>query len=202
MAARCAPPNDWGPDGIGIRTTTNEGGDGTPPLRCMRQSSRSGFTLLEFLLAVAIGVTMVGAIVESTMLVFAARVEQQAIAEVEQQGTLALQRILQMVRNAEAITSPAVGVSAPVLVLDVVPTVDDPMTFDLASGVLRITRGAGATIALTNSRVTASALTVDNRAYVGTRGTVRVSFVLDHQNPSGREEYAYQQTFSGSASLR
>ncbi len=161
-----------------------------------------GFTLIELLLYLGLASVMMLtlAVFFSTML--SARVKNQAIAEVEQQGVQVLEIITQAIRNADAVNSPAVGASASVLSLDMFPVADDPTVFDLVSGAVRITAGAGAAVALVNSRVTVSGLAFQNLSRSGTPGTIRITFTLSHVNPTGRNEYEYSKTFYGSASLR
>ena len=54
-----------------------------------------------------------------------------------------MELITQTLRNAQAITSPAVGASASSLTVDVVDATEDPTVFDLSSNQIRITRGVG-----------------------------------------------------------
>lgn len=163
---------------------------------------KRGFTLVELLLYLGLSAIMILVIAIFFGTVLEARVQNQVIAEVEQQGAAALQRITQTIRNADNITLPAIGGSASSLTLDMVPVAVDPTVFDLSGGVIRITEGAGSTVALTNARITASALTFQNLSRASTPGTIRIQFILTHVNPSSRQEYTYARTFYGSASLR
>jgi type II secretory pathway pseudopilin PulG len=70
------------------------------------------------------------------------------------------------------------------------------------TGSLRIKEGAGATTAISNSKVQVSGLTIQNLTRSGTPGVVRVSFVVSRVNASNRNAYNYQKTFTSSASLR
>lgn len=168
----------------------------------MNLQPKQGFTLIELLLYVAIAGVIMLAISVLLGMLLQSRIKNQTVAEVEQQGLAVMQLITQTARNAEAITSPAVGTSSAALTLDVVTVVNDPTIFDLASGVIRSQEGTGAVVSLTNSRVTASALTFQNLSRPGTPGTIRVQFTLTHGNPSGRNEYDFNKTFYGTASLR
>lgn len=165
-------------------------------------TAQPGFTLVELLLYVSIAaiILLITSLFLSTLL--ESRIKNQTIAEVDQQGIAVMQLITQTARNAEAITSPAVGASASTLTLDVVTAPSDPTIFDLSSGVIRITEGVGSATALTNSHVTASAVTFRNLSRTGTPGTIRIQFTITYVNPSGRNEYNYSKTFIGSASLR
>lgn len=164
--------------------------------------SQRGFTLIELLLYVAVASVMLLVISVFLSSLLQSRIKNQTIAEVEQQGLAAMQLITQAARNAEAITSPAQGASASSLTLDVITAANDPTILDLDNGVIRIKEGAGSTVALTNSRVTASALTFQNLSRTGTPGTIRIQFTLTHTNPAGRNEYSFTKTFIGSATLR
>jgi prepilin-type N-terminal cleavage/methylation domain-containing protein len=165
-------------------------------------SPQNGFTLIELLLYVSIaGIILLSLSVflASTMY---SRVKNQTIAEVEQQGIQVMELISQTIRNTEAINSPTTGTSASLTSLDVVTAANDPTVFDLLSGAIRITEGAGSAVSLTNSRVTASGLTFYNLSRSGTPGIIRVQFTLTHQNPEGRSEYDFNKTFYTSAALR
>ena len=164
--------------------------------------SNKGFTLVELLLYVGIAsiILLITTLFLSTLL--ESRIKNQTVAEVEQQGLQAMQIITQTARNAEAITTPSQGASASSLTLDVITALNDPTIFDLSSGAIRIKEGAAAIIPLTNSRITASALTFQNLSRPTTPGTIRIQFTLTHVNPDGRNEYNFNKTFIGSATLR
>lgn len=161
-----------------------------------------GVTLIELLLyvAVASGILLSITVLLSSLL--EARVKNETMAEVEQQGMQALHTILQTARNAQNITTPTSGNTAGSLTLDVVSPGVDPTVFDLSSGVLQITEGAGAPVALTNTRVTVSGLSFSNLSYATTPGTIRATFTVTYTNTTGRQEYSFSKTFSGTASLR
>jgi len=168
----------------------------------MKRETQRGFTLIELLLYIALTSFLLVAISGFLGVMLEARIKNQTIAEVEQQGLAAMHTMLQSIRNAEAITSPSQGASASSLTLDVVTSGDDPTTFDLSSGVLRIQEGIGSAVSLTNSRVTASAVTFTNLSRADTPGVVRVQFTLTLVNNSNRNEYEYSKTFISSAALK
>lgn len=172
------------------------------PATTYHLQANRGFTLIELLLYVSIVGVLVLALSAFLFVLLEARVKNQTIAEVEQQGVAAMQIITQTARNTEAITAPIVGASGSSLTLDVITVASDPTVFDLSSGALRITEGAGSAVALTNSRIVASALTFQNLSRASTPGTVRIQFTLTAANPSGRQEYTFAKTFTSSATLR
>lgn len=163
---------------------------------------QKGFTLIELLLYVSIVGAMILSVSALLPLFMQSRVKNQTISEVEQQGIQVMQTITQIARNAEAITSPTVGVSASSATFDVVTASLDPTIFDVLGGVIRISEGAGLPISLTNTRVAVSNLSFQNLSRTSTPGTIRIQFTLTHINPEGRQEYNFSKTFYGTASLR
>lgn len=162
----------------------------------------SGFTLIELLLYVGVATLLLLAISIFLSALLQSRLKNQTIAEVEQQGLQVMQIITQTLRNADAINSPAPGVGASSLSVNTYVAPNNPTIFDLASGAIRVTEGAGSAVPLTNSRVIASQLNFQNLSRASTPGTVRVQFTLTHANPEGRNEYNFSKTFIGSATLR
>ena len=139
--------------------------------------ANKGFTLIELLLYVSIVGVMILSVSAILPIFMQSRVKNQTISEVEQQGVSVMQRITQAGRNATDINFTT--------------------AFDLSSGAIREN-----TIALTNSRVTASGLTFQDLSRVGTPGTMRIQFTITHVNPQGQMEYDFSKTFYGSATLR
>ncbi len=66
---------------------------------------------------------------------------------------------------------------------------------------LQIKEGSGGVVALTNDKVTLSGLTFKNLSRSGTPGVVQVSFTISRVNGSGKNEYDYQKTFTGTAAV-
>lgn len=166
------------------------------------QARQRGFTLIELLLYTAI----VGSLLVAISLFFAtvleARVKGQSIAEVEQQGTAAMEYITQTIRNADGVTAPATGATASSLTLAVPTGSLSPTIFNSAGGSLQVKEGAAPSIPLTNSKVQISSLGFKNLSRAGTPGIIQVSFTLSRINPGGRNEQDYQKTFTGTAALR
>lgn len=157
--------------------------------------NQNGFTLVELLLYISIVGAIVLSIAGFLSLLMQSRVKNQTIAEVEQQGVQVMQIITQTGRNAAAINSPSTGSSASSLSVDTT-------VFDLSGDAIRIIEGAGSPITLTNSRVAASSLTFINLSRTGTPGIIKIQFTLTHVNSEGRQEYNFNKTFYGSATLR
>ena len=167
-----------------------------------RNIKQKGFTLIELLLYVGISSVMLLAISVFLSTLLQSRIKNQTIAEVGQQGLQVMQLITQTVRNADVLNSPLQGASASSLSLNTYTAGNNPTVFDLSGGAIRITEGATAAVILSNTRVTASALTFQNLSRANTPGTIRIQFTITHVNTEGRNEYQYTKTFVGSATLR
>jgi Tfp pilus assembly protein PilW len=166
-------------------------------------NSQPGFTLIELLLYVGLSSIILLVISMFLAMLLQARIKNQAIAEVDQQGQRAMRAIMQAARNATSVTSPGQGASASALVLATSASSTNPTRFDLnASSSLRIAEAASSPVPLTNGRVTISGLTFQNLSRPDTPGAVRIQFTMSYVNVSGKNEYRVDKTFAGTAALK
>ncbi|MBI4458200.1 type II secretion system protein [Candidatus Uhrbacteria bacterium] len=168
----------------------------------MNPSMNKGHTLIELLLYVAIFavVSLVAGAIVLNMLFGKAKLT--AVEEVGQNGRMALETVIQRVRDAQAVNAPAPAASASTLSLQMADAARNPTVFDLSGGAVRITEGAGAPVALTASEVSVTSLLFSNASYAGTPGTVRIMMTVGHANPQNRQEYSFEKTFYSSATIR
>lgn len=166
-------------------------------------STQGGFTLIELLLYVALIGILLGAVTALFGMVADARLKNQSMSEVNDQGTYAMDFMAQIVRNATSISSPAAAATSSTGFTVVVPTGSlSPTIFSVSSGVLQVKEGTGAVTALTNSEVRVVSLTTSNLTRSGTAGILQISLTLARVNNSNRNEYDYQRTFTTSAEVR
>ncbi len=171
-------------------------------IRKNKKTERDGFTLIELILYVSISSVLLFGASMAFQVLFVSQVKSQAIQEVEAQGAAAVARITQAMRNADSITLPVKGTPTSTLSLVFLAAGSNPTIVDIATGTLRIREGAATTsTALTNSKITASALLFSNLSRTSTPGIVRVQFTLQYINPANKNEYNYSQTFFGSGAL-
>jgi len=168
----------------------------------MNSQDKCGFTLVELLLYLGLSSVLIIVISGFLSMLLQARIKNQAIGEVEQQGLQVMQIMTQAIRNASAINFPTQGVSTSSLSLDTSVSTTTPMSFNLSSGGIRITEGTGGAVALTNSRIVASNLIFSNLSYPTTHGIIRIQFTLTYKNPSNISEFNFQKTFITSGTLR
>lgn len=161
-----------------------------------------GYTLIELLLYVAITGILLAGLTAFFTLSLTAKIKNDSILEVDRQGTFMMDTIVKTLRTADSITAPATGATGSALTLVMTPASVNPTAFTISGTTLRIAEGAGAPIALHNSRVAVSGFTIRNLSRASTPGTVQVSFTLSTVNTTGRNEYDYQKSFVSTGSLR
>lgn len=163
---------------------------------------KRGFTLIEILLSVGMTASVIMVVSQLYSVLLSSRVKNRTVSEVDGQSAFVMEQLLQTVRSSIGVSSPLPGSSGASLTLIMTDPSKSPTIYDLSAGILRITEGSAAAVALTNSRVTVSALLFRNLSATGSAGTVRTQFTASHVNISGRNEYDYVKTVTGSATLR
>jgi Tfp pilus assembly protein PilW len=162
-----------------------------------------GFTLLEVILYISLAVFALFATSILFSLVLEAKLKQEAIAEVEEQGSLVLRIVTQTIRNANGLNNLSPGNSNTNNLSLITPSTDtNPTIFNLVNGALESTIGLKETTRLTSPYVAMSDLRFQNLGQNNTTGTVRIQFTLTTTNAQKGYQYAYQQTFYGSATIR
>ncbi len=161
-----------------------------------------GFTLVELLLYVGLLSMVIFSAALFLSLILQSRMKNQVVAEVEQQGVLAVMRIMQVVRNSTLINTPAVGSSGSTLSVNLPQAALSPTVFVLSGGTITMTEGVGTAVSLTNNLVSVTGLIFSNVSRASTPGTVRIQFTISYINNSGRNEFDYSKTFDSDASLR
>jgi len=164
-------------------------------------SNQRGFTLLELLLYVSIMSIVMLATVTFFGTIITSRVRNQSIAEVNDQGAQAMDLMLQTIRTATSITTPAAAGSGSSLTVVVPTSSQSPTIFNLSGTALQIKQGAAAAVSTTSNKVQITSITFKNLTRSGTTGIVQVSFVMKHYNPDNHNEYDFQRTFTGSAEM-
>jgi len=161
-----------------------------------------GFTLIELLLYIGLAGAILLAVSIFLSIILASQVKNRAINEVEQQGRQIILLLEQAISDAQAINSPATGVSAPSLSITSIEPLVNPVVFNLSGGKIRIIEGANSPVELNSNQVIASALSFVNLSRPATAGLVRFSFTLQYLNDNNRQELNYAKTFYGSLNLK
>jgi len=165
-----------------------------------------GFTLIEFIVYIGIvGVVLLvaGAI---TLNIFYGKAKLTAVEEVSQNARFAVEKIAYTIRNAQAVDSPSVGVSAATLELEML---NNSIEFEADDDQIKMTESTGrgqdkikTSFIITSDEVKITSLQFANLSYSDTPGTVRVQMTIEYNNPSGRQEREYSKTFYTTANVR
>lgn len=164
-------------------------------------TKKSGVTFIELILYVGISaiILMVSAVFLSLLL--RARIKNQVMAEVAQQGTQIMQIITQTIRDADGVNVPTTGGAGTQLSLSI-PGDASPTIIEFVGSDVQIQENGGAATSLTSSRVLISNGFFQNLSRGGTPGIVRIGFDVSHVNNTGANEYFFSRNFMTSTSIR
>ena len=160
-----------------------------------------GFTLIELILYSAILIVVLSVFLNFIWEIVYGNVKTQAIREVQQNGRLAMEKIMRTVQESTLINSPAPGESADFLSLEIEDKKLNPTIFDVVDKILRITQEKEDLYSLTNNRVRIDSLQFTNLSYAQTPGTIRIEMTISHRNEGNRREYDVSQDFVSTISL-
>lgn len=158
--------------------------------------NRQGVTFIELIIYIAIMGILMAAITSFIASNKKIGDRNEAINEVEFQGSEILEIISQTIRNSISINEPTLGNNSSQLSLET--DTDNPTVFDLSSGEIRIKRGSNSATNLNSDRIEISNLNFENFGNDSTKGSIQFSFDVSYSNLN----MDYQRNFSASASLR
>ncbi len=162
-----------------------------------------GFTLIEMILYVAICSALLLSLSVMFSYLLSSRVKGQAVTEVNQQGSFVMHLLTSTIRNAKSIDVPLMGTSATSLSVTAQSPAISPTLISVSSSTLFIREAGGVSIPLTSSRISVSSLLFENVSSASsTDKIIRITYTLSYRSGSGRQEYVYVKTFTGSATLR
>jgi len=162
--------------------------------------NKKGFTLVELLLYIAIVGVLVGSVGATFLLYSNGKTKAKVIADVEYSGNYTSRLIEQTIRDASSIVSPATSTASGTMSLAMASSTLNPTVFKVISNRLYITEGVGSAIPLTPALYTISSSTFINSSKPNSSGSVSYSFTMG--NISNNNNFSYQQTFYGSATIR
>lgn len=164
--------------------------------------TNKGFTLVELLLYMTLSATIILVVSVGLSALWQARIKNQAVSEVEQQGLFIMRQITQTVKNSSLIISPTQGTSDQTLTLETNSSSTNPTVYYLDSTNLKMTEAGGQALPLNGENIRVSNLEFLNLSRTGTPGIIRVSFTLTYSSTSPNYEYQYQANFYDSAAIR
>jgi prepilin-type N-terminal cleavage/methylation domain-containing protein len=150
---------------------------------------KKGFTLIEFLIYVAIVGSILVLMTNLFWNVILGGTKENSYQEVQQNGRFALLKMEQEIKKAIGINNPSPGTSASSLSLLMANSSLNPTVFNLNGGKLIITQGSSSPIEITTDQVSVSSLRFTNLSYFGTPGTIGIEMTIENLNPANRNEY-------------
>lgn len=162
--------------------------------------NKNGFTLIELLLYMAIVGIIIGSISTAFLLYSNGKTKTKVIADVEYSGNYISHLIEQQIRNASNIVSPATSTASGTLALEMTSSTINPTVFKNITNKLFISKGIGTDVQISPSSYIVSSSTFVNTSRPNTAGSISFSFTL--KTTSNLNEFSYEQSFYGSATLR
>jgi type II secretory pathway pseudopilin PulG len=167
---------------------------------------RSGFTLVETLIYIAIIGTAVSSFVAFSISVSNSRNKTYVVGEVQANARTAMDIMSQRIHASTGVNTGAstFGSDPGVLSLSMADVLKDPtiLDLDMDDGVLRITEGVSAPIPLTSDETKVTNLVFTDLTGSGTRENIKIEVTVEFNNTSGDIEYDYSQSLQTSVSLR
>lgn len=159
-------------------------------------------SLVEVLLYMALLSGMIFAIGGVVREMFTARNKQQSVIEVENEAMMVMQLLKRDLKDAQSITSPAVGATGSSLSYARTGAPAYNRTYSLNGGVLQQLTTPGSTVLLTSNRVVFSNLSFRRVSVSASQDIINISFTASYSNPGGRNDLSYQRNFATSIVIR
>jgi len=148
-------------------------------------NKRSGFTIIEILIYSAIVATFIVSVMLALWTMLDASTGIMARSEIIDNNRFVYQKLAWAIKGASDISTPAVGGNGQILTLTRnISGVPTTLTFSLQNSVLKMRRGLGPTVPLTNNWVKVASLGFETYSFdVESKKTVRVKMTLVSGDP-------------------
>jgi type II secretory pathway pseudopilin PulG len=150
---------------------------------------RSGLTLIELIIFVAIFAVSMGAIMGVFTNISAVAVRQSSVAEVQGQSQFLLQTIQYYVERS-SVVSTTVDEAVSTLTLRMPAPAEDPVVIDMNGNAVRLKIGAAAAQNITSDKVEVSGLSFSKRSNPGGKDSVATSFTVTYATGNQAQRFA------------
>lgn len=161
-----------------------------------------GFTLIEFLLYIALAAFMIAVLGGIGINVLTSRTKAHAQEEVRYNGQFIFETLQTAVADADAIIIPSPGESSTTLQLQMPDAEADPTTIYAQEDGVYLQRGTNEPIALSGGSVDVSQLLFSNVTQDGGDGSVRVELLLTAYNPENQRSRSASSTLYTTFSIQ
>lgn len=163
-----------------------------------RIKNGAGFTIIEFLVYIAILAIVITSMGGVALNVFQVGARTDAIQEVTQNGRFAMQRMGQAIKSADAVIFPEAEDSS--LVLEFEDADKNPTIFDVFEKTLRIKQGNKEYIGLTTSKVNVDSIKFLKVSCSGL-DSVKIEMDISLNNQKKLPEYDFNNFFTGAFTI-
>ena len=161
-------------------------------------NKRSGFTLIEVIVYVAIFAMMISFVASILFQVGDSAGSNRGRTSIEVEADFVMGKVLWAMSGASAIAVPAASSSSSTLTVSKFGFVHNPVSFQLASGTIYMQRAGGSLVPLTSRNVKVAELLFTHTAEVVSQPeavAVRLSLAASSSDPAIRASTTMQSTF-------
>jgi prepilin-type N-terminal cleavage/methylation domain-containing protein len=170
------------------------------------KNQQNGFTLVEFLIYIAIIAVILTSFIRFSISISDARSTAYVVQEVQVNGRMAVDIISQRIRASSGLNSAAstFGTDPGVLSLFMDDVSKNPTSIQLNEddGILEIIEGASAPISITSDEVQITNLVFTELASGNGRENIRFQITVGYNNTSGDIVFTHSQDYRSAVSIR
>ena len=165
----------------------------------MEKIKNNGFTIIEFLVYIAVLAIVINVIGGVALNVFQVGARTDAIQEVAHNGRFSMQKIGQAIKSASSVVLPSVEGAS--LVLEFEESDKNPTIFDVSGDVLRMKEGNKGYVDLTTSKVNIENLKFKKVSFNGL-DSVEIEINVSFDNQKELPEYDFENFFVGAFTVK
>jgi prepilin-type N-terminal cleavage/methylation domain-containing protein len=164
----------------------------------MMITKRSGFTLIEVIVYVAIFAMMISFVASILFRVGDSAASNRGRTSIEVEADLVMSKVLWAMSGASAITVPAASSSGSSLTVSKFGSLDNPISFELSSGTIYMRRAGGALVPITSKNVRVAELIFTHTPEVVSEPeslSIKLGIAASSSDPAIRASTSLQSTF-------
>jgi hypothetical protein len=165
------------------------------------QNQRKGFTLIEFLLYLALGTVMVTLIGVIGIAAITSSMKARAENEVHYTATYTLETIMRLIEEGSDIIEPLPGETSSSLTIAMGDEIADQVTVSSTEEGVLVEYGDGSTQVIENDAVIVTNLLYTRYEAEQDEDTVSIVLTLQSYNPSGRQSLEVERSYATSVRI-
>lgn len=166
------------------------------------QKINSGFTLVEILLYLSLFAVVVLGSVAFIHTMLETNIKTKTILAADTEANHVLSIITQSIRDSATVLSPSKGNENSILAIQTFNEQYPSIVFGIINNALVVSEIGQSTTTLTSNKIKISNLKFTNIGTINGKDSIKISFTVNTQGESGRQEYNYEKTYEATASAR